>query len=101
MKKIVSDTEFVVYVEELRSNLAMRQIGEDEDISRWIHLPPHTNVVAAFDTIEHEVNDKKYKFSLAEVTNFGDMYRYIQTLNLDLGISIPLTYMEMIYDCMI
>ena len=29
------------------------------------------------------------------------MYRYIRSLNLNIGIKIPLDHMEMIYDCMI
>jgi len=29
------------------------------------------------------------------------MYKFIQSLNLDLGLTIPHTYMEIIYDCMI
>ena len=35
------------------------------------------------------------------MSNKGDMYKYIKDLNLNLGINIPLKYMESIYDCMI
>lgn len=29
------------------------------------------------------------------------MYKYIKSFNLELGISIPLSYMDIVYDCMI
>lgn len=32
VKKILSDTEFVVYHEELRTNLLLKQIGSDESL---------------------------------------------------------------------
>ena len=101
MKKILSETEFVVYHEELRTNLVLKQILFDEDLGNWIRLPPHSNVVSVFDTFVHEEGERRYHFSLCELTNQGDMYRHIQSLNLNLGITIPLGYMETIYDCMI
>ena len=101
VKKIISDSEFVVYVEDLRTNLVLKQISFDEDLHRWIRLPPHSNIVSLFDTFNHVDGDKEYKFSLTEMSNHGDMYKYIQSLNLKLDITIPLSYMEVIYDCMI
>ena len=53
VKKIISDSEFVVYLEDLRTNLILKQISYEEDLSTWIKLPPHTNVVSIFDTFEH------------------------------------------------
>jgi hypothetical protein len=81
--------------------MLLRQIPYEEDLSRWIELPPHTNVMACFNTFEHIEGDKVYKFSLSEMSNSADMYKYIQTMNLNLGFNIPLAYMEVIYDCMI
>lgn len=40
-------------------------------------------------------------FSLCQLTNYCDMYRHIEGLNLNLGINIPLSYIETVYDCMI
>lgn len=101
VKKIISDSEFVVYVEDLRTNLVLKQISFEEDLSRWIRLPPHSNITSIFDTFDYVDGDKKYKFSLTEMSNHGDMYKFIQGLNLKLDITIPLSYMEVIYDCMI
>jgi len=58
VKKIISDTEFVVYVEDLRTNLVLKQISFEEDLSRWIRLPPHSNITSIFDTFEHVDGDK-------------------------------------------
>jgi serine/threonine protein kinase len=101
VKKVISNNEFIVFVEDLRMNLVLKQIPNDEDLTRWIKIPPHTNIVSIFDTFEHKDGDKQYKFSLTELSNNGDMYKYIQSLNLKLDITIPLSYMEVIYDCMI
>lgn len=40
-------------------------------------------------------------FSLTEATNGGDMYQYIDSLNLNLAINVPHQYIETIYDCII
>lgn len=101
IKKILSDTEFLVQIPEMKANLIMKQIPSEEDLKNWVQLPPHTNVVGCLDTFEHSDGDKLLKFSLQEQTNNGDMFKYIQTINLNLGFNIPLHYMETIYDCMI
>ena len=101
VKKILSETEFIVHHEELRTNLVLKLIANDENIDKWIRLTPHTNVINCFHTFYHNEGDKVFRFSLAEMTKQGDMYRYISSLNLNLGINIPLHYMETIYDCMI
>ena len=36
VKKIVNETEFIVYHNELRTNLKLKQIAYDEDLVRWI-----------------------------------------------------------------
>lgn len=89
VKKILADTEFVVFIPEYKVSLIMKQISDDEDLSNWIQLPPHSNIVGCFDTFEHTEGDKTYKFSLQEQTNSGDMYKYIQTIDLNLGFNIP------------
>mmetsp|Transcript_20791 Transcript_20791/g.32050 ORF Transcript_20791/g.32050 Transcript_20791/m.32050 type:complete len:223 (+) Transcript_20791:151-819(+) len=101
ISKVLSDIEFTVFVEELRAYLVMKQVPMEEDLSKWINLPPHTNIVSILDSFDHLQGDQTFKFSLTELTNSGDMYKYIQSLNLDLGLSIPLSYIETIYDCMI
>jgi len=60
-------------------------------------LPPHTNVVTSFDQIPHEGK----LFSLSECTNGGNMYQHIESLGLNLAINVPLSYIELIYDCAI
>ena len=53
MKKLVSETEFIVYHTELRTDLVLKQILYDEDLASWIELPAHTNIITAFDTFKH------------------------------------------------
>ena len=101
VKKIISETEFIVYHEELRTKLVMKSIALDENLDKWIRLTPHTNVINCFHTFDHQEGDKVFRFSLAEMTKQGDMYKYVDSLNLNLGIRIPNSYIETIYDCMI
>jgi serine/threonine protein kinase len=56
-------------------------------------------VVTAYDQFMHEKN----KFQLTEFSgeNSIDLYRYIETMKLSLGLSVPKFYLEMIYDCII
>ena len=74
VKKIISETEFIVYHEELRTSLILRQVAYDEELTRWKAIPPHSNIASCFDYFIHKDGDKVYKFSLQEVTNAGNMY---------------------------
>ena len=38
------------------------------------------------------------KFVMSEMTNGGNMYQYIEKLELDLGMDVPRSYLELIYD---
>ena len=77
--------------------MVLKALPLDENIQKWIDLPPHTNVVTAFDQL---MNDNKL-FSLCEFTNGGNMYQHIESLGLNLALNVPLSYIEMIYDCAI
>ena len=35
---------------------------------------------------------------MSELTNGGNMYQYVEKLNLDLGMDVPRSYLELIYD---
>ena len=77
------------------------QVPQEEDLTPWIMLPPHTNIAACMDTIEYDTGDQIYYFSLTEMSNSGNMYKLIKNMKLQLGVTIPLSYMDTIYDCMI
>ena len=85
----------------MRTHLILKQILWDEDLTTWIEIPPHSNIAACFDSFQHSDGEKSYRFSLAEISNQGDMYKYIKSFNLNLSITIPLSYMAIVYDCMI
>ncbi|TNV71391.1 hypothetical protein FGO68_gene11587 [Halteria grandinella] len=97
VKKIITERSFLVYSEDFKDDLLLKAIPNEENIQNWIDLPPHTNVVTAFDAIPH---DGKL-FSLQENTNGGNMYQYIESLGLNLAITVPMSYIELIYDCAI
>jgi serine/threonine protein kinase len=79
----------------------LKKIRLDEKLDKWEKLPVHTNVANVFHTFVHRDGDKTYLFSLSETTKTGNMFNFINDLNLNLGITIPASYMEIIYDCMI
>ena len=54
VKGILTEKCFVVDHEELQEELVIKCIPEDEDISQWINLPSHTNIVTAYDEFTHE-----------------------------------------------
>lgn len=106
VQHVLSETEFVAYHNELQTPMILKQIGSSEDLSNWIKLPTHSNVVNCFDTFHDR--ERHMQFSLAEVakvstgdTEVHDMYSFVRSMNLNLGIKIETSYMEMIYDCMI
>jgi len=66
--KILSETEFVIYHEELRSSLNMKKIKGNEDLEEWIKLPPHTNVASCFDQFDYKDGERTHRFSLSETT---------------------------------
>jgi hypothetical protein len=67
---IINERTFIVYSEDFKEDMILKLLPNDENIQRWIDLPPHTNVVTAFDCL---ANDGKL-FSLVECTNGGNMY---------------------------
>lgn len=97
VKKIINERQFLVYSEDFKDDLLLKAVPEEEGLARWVALPPHTNVVTCFDLLQHEGKS----FSLVECTNGGNMYQHIEQLGLNLALSVPLSYIEMIYDCAI
>lgn len=87
VKGILTEKWFIVEHEELKEDLVIKWIPEDENIQKWIDLPSHTNVVTAYDQFMHEKNT----FQLTEFSgeNSIDLYRYIESMKLSLGLSVP------------
>ncbi len=77
--------------------MLLRCIPNDENIKSWVELPAHTNVVTAFDSFVHD----NRQFQLTEYTNGGNMYQYIEGLNLNLALQVPSFFLEIVYDCII
>jgi serine/threonine protein kinase len=73
-----------------------RKIDENEDIKEWINLQQHSNIVTAFDTFFEETTNSWY--AMVELTNAGNMYQYISSLNLNLGLDVTREYRERVFD---
>ncbi len=96
MKHVISDTAYVIYHEDFRQEFIIRQIPDEEDITRWIDIQAHTNITTAFDSFRDDLSGAH--FSMAENNSGGNIFQHIKRLNLNLAIDVPRSYIEMIYD---
>lgn len=69
---MICDTAYVVYHEDFRQEFIIRQIPENEDITKWIDLQTHTNIATAFDSFTEELSAAN--FSMVEYTNGGNIF---------------------------
>lgn len=92
----MSDTAYVIYHEDFRQDFVIRQIPDEEDISKWIELQTHSNITTSFDSFREELSAAH--FSMVEFNNGGNIFSHIKRLNLNLAIDVPRSYIEMIYD---
>ena len=93
---MICDTAFVVYHEDFRQEFVIRQVPDEENITKWIDLQTHSNITTAFDSFTDEMSAAH--FSMVEVNNGGNIFQHIKRLNLNLAIDVPRSYIEMIYD---
>ena len=82
-----------MYHEDFRQEFIVREVPEEEDITKWIDLQTHSNIVTAFDSFRYGSH-----FSMVENNNGGNIFNYIKRLNLNLAIDVPRSYIETIYD---
>lgn len=61
----------------------------------------HTNIVNCYDIFDYQIGTKVYNFGLQDVTDGMSMIEYIDSLKLDMKKTIPQSYIEIIFDCMI
>ena len=92
----MSDTAFIIYHEDFRQEFIVRKISDEEDLTNWINLQTHSNIVTAFDSFIDEMSG--CKFSMSEINNHGRIFDYIKSLDLDLAIDVPRSYLETLYD---
>ena len=69
---MICDTAFVIYHEDFRQEFIIRQIPDQEDITRWIDLQAHTNIATAFDSFREEISG--CHFSMVESHNGGSIF---------------------------
>ena len=92
----MSDTAFIIYHEDFRQEFIVRKVSDEEDITNWINLQTHSNIVTAFDSFIDEMSG--CQFSMVEINNHGRIFDYIKSLELDLAIDVPRSYLETLYD---
>ena len=92
----MSETAFIIYHEDFRQEFVVRKIADDEDLKNWINLQTHSNIVTAFDSFIDEMSG--CQFSMTEINNNGSIFQYIKSLELDLAIDVPRSYLETLYD---
>ena len=69
---MICDTAYVVYHEDFRQEFIIRQVPDNEDITKWIDLQTHTNIATAFDSFTEELSGAN--FSMVEYTNGGNIF---------------------------
>ena len=52
----MSEKAFVIYHEDFRAEFIVRKIADEEDITNWINLQTHSNIVTAFDSFIDEMS---------------------------------------------
>ena len=57
----------------------------------------HSNIAMAFD----QFNDNGSRFQMTEYTNGGDVFSYINRMNVDLSLDVPQVYREFVFDAAI
>ena len=92
----MNDTTFVIYHEDFRREFVIKCVDHSEDIQKWVDLQAHSNVITAFDIFIETVSASK--FTMVEHNNGGNIFSHIKSLNLDLAIDVPKSYIEKIYD---
>lgn len=65
----------MVWHRDFESEFVLRQIHEMEDISKWIDMVAHSNIVTAVD--QFKCPDTSLRFQLVEMNNGGNMYAKI------------------------
>ena len=96
MKHVLNDTAYIIYHEDFRREFVIRSIPDGEDISKWIELQTHSNIVTAFHSFIETVSG--CHFSMVENNNDSNIFNHIKGLDLDLAIDVPKSYIEKIYD---
>lgn len=96
VKRIVSETSFLVYHDDFRQDFLIKQIHDDEDINRWIDMHAHSNIVTAFESFRDK--ETGFRFQMTEMYNGGNMFDYIRSLNLDLSLDVTRKYREHVFD---
>ncbi len=76
MKHVISDTAYVIYHEDFRQEFIIRQIPDEEDITRWIDIQAHTNITTAFDSFRDDLSGAH--FSMAENNSGGNIFQHIK-----------------------
>ena len=96
VKHVINASAFIIYHEDFRREFIIKSVPDSEDVTKWIELQTHSNIITAFDSFIETVSGAK--FTMVESHNGGNIFNHIKSLNLDLAIDVPRSYIEKIYD---
>ena len=92
-------TEFIVHHEDFNKQFLIKQKPAREDLTDWLRCNTHSNILTLYD--QFSTNNDELFFQMSETHNGGTLYQHIESLNLDLSMHIPLSYIELVYDVVI
>ena len=67
-----------MYHDDFRREFIIKSIAHEEDITKWIELQTHSNIVTAFDTFIEPVSGAR--FSMVENNNGSNIFNFIKGL---------------------
>jgi hypothetical protein len=49
VKRILTDSSFIVYHEDFRKEFILDRIADEEDLEPWLNMITHSNIVTLYD----------------------------------------------------
>ncbi len=60
VKRILTESSFVVYHEDFRLEFLLNLIADDEQLEPWLNMHTHSNIVTAYDDFVDEVTGLRF-----------------------------------------
>ena len=60
VKRILTESSFIVYHEDFKQEFLLNRIDDDEDLEPWLNMHTHSNIVTAYDDFVDEVTGYRF-----------------------------------------
>ena len=57
---MINDRAFIIFHDDFRREFVIKAVPDSEDITRWIELQTHYNIITAFDSFIETVSGSKF-----------------------------------------